>query len=245
VYTLAGAATPTLDEIVIPDSAWTLRKGEKLAAYTGQLLLITSSREVWISRPLGGSKQRRYLRVFGGSRTQVARSPERVLTARVAALPTPEREWHEAFPTIGAPPGLHVAIKRGSGIGGKSGTVTCAGPGQRDVIPPTQDDGASSDLYTYGYFPTKIRWLLANPPVYVILGTAESPVDEPYDLIEFRRACSAPRLGKLRYVRPRLWAEEVTTDGDWTQLRVDDVPIGRVAGGIWNTMFSPPATSGS
>jgi hypothetical protein len=97
-----------------------------------------------------------------------------------------------------------------------------------DVIPPTDDDSANSDLYTF-------RWLLASPPVYVILGTAASPVDEPYDLVEFRRVLR----GKLRFVRPRLWAEEVNTDGDWTQLHVDDVPIGRVAGGTWNTMFSP------
>ena len=234
VFAVAGTDKAVRTAQTIADAEWHLRPKQHLEDSRASWL-VTTKGEAWVERCLDDGGKRgtcKYLRIWGGDRKVVSKRPLHISPAAVSRLETDEEAYLDAVPKPKATRGYTITIERHA----DDNSVTCVGPHVKTVTP---HDDPEEDLYTYGYFPTKSRWVLTTPPIYAVTGTSKNPVGETEKLIQYRRACTTPALGMVRVLRPRIWGELTPGSGTTSgmiQLRIDDVPIGRVAGS--DSMFA-------
>jgi hypothetical protein len=259
IITMAGTAAPKIESVTLRDADWKLTKAEQAGGVDNVAVpLLTRTGEVWLAMCLMKRHDRcersRYLRVFGGTRTISDRKPAEIVSGRVASeflRRSPDNVRPDVSsnedPLAGLPnlrPGTGVSVVvRKARRGESSGGFECTVPGGSHTSP--EDDIARDPLIPTR--PETVRWVVSKPPVFAISGMATDPHGRVGEYVEYYRACSNKPMDGFRWLRPRIWAENVTAEHpgkrwihhEW-RLSIDDVVIGTLAGDAIQLAIAPP-----
>jgi hypothetical protein len=259
IITMAGTAAPKIESVTLRDADWKLTKAEQTNGVDNIAVpVLTRAGEVWLAMCLmkrhDKCERTRYLRVFGGARTTSDRKPADVLSGRVASefvRRSPDNvrpdvssgeDLHAGLPNLRPPSGVSVTVHKAK-PSERSGGFECTAPGGSHTSP--EDDIARDPQMPTR--PEHVRWVVSKPPVFAISGMATDPHGTVSEYVEYYRACSNRPMEGFRWLRPRIWAENVTAEHPgkrWThhewRLSIDDVAIGTLAGDSIQLAIAPP-----
>jgi hypothetical protein len=259
IITMAGTAAPRIESVTLRDADWKLSKAEQASGVDNVAVpVLTRAGEVWLAMCMMKRHDRcertRYLRVFGGARTINDRKPPEIVSGRVAseflrkspdnARPdvSSSEDLLAGLPNLRPPTGVSVVVRKAK-RGESSGGFECTAPGANHISP--EDDIARDPLFLTR--PETVRWVVSKPPLFAISGMSTDPHGRVGEYVEYYRACSNKPMDGFRWLRPRIWAENVTADHpgkrwvhhEW-RLSIDDVAIGTLAGDPTQLAVAPP-----